>query len=98
FSSVREYAFDQRRKWPEAALWRNYLLNLRTFGAKAALARASYRYPRERLLNSLALLLWNGNVENEPELVTFLQKQLFTKAADWTGIVGAYKQIWSQYG
>ena len=66
--------------------------------AKAALAPVSWRYPRERLLNALALLLWNGEASNEPEIVRHLQRQLSTSAVDWPGFVAAYKQIWPQYG
>jgi len=98
FSSVRDYAFHRRAKCPEAARWRNYLLNLRIFGAKAALAPVSWRYPRERLLNALALLLWNGEASQAPEITRHLQKQLSTSAVDWPGFVATYKQIWPKYG
>ncbi len=81
FSSVRDYAFYPRPKCPGASWWRNYSLNLRTFGAKAALAPLSWRYPRERLFNALALLLWNGEASQEPEIVRHLQRQLSTRLA-----------------
>jgi hypothetical protein len=56
------------------------------------------RYPRERLLHALPLLLWNGEASREPEVTKRLQKQLRTEAADWAGLVAAYKQIWTSYG
>ena len=56
------------------------------------------RYPRERLFNSLPLLLWNGEVSREPEIQRHLQRQLRSTASDWTGLVAAYKEIWSGYG
>jgi len=98
FASVRDYAFNEREKCPGPSGWRNYLLNLKTFGPKAALDSMAARYPRERLLNSLPLLLWNGEVSKEPEVATHLRRQLVTQASDWQGLVAAYKQIWPSYG
>jgi rhamnosyltransferase len=97
FSSVREYSFHRRAKCADAARWRNYLLNLRTFGSKAALMPLSWRYPRERLLNAMALLLWDGEEPQEPEVVRHLQTQLSTNAVDWHGFLAAYKDLWPQY-
>ena len=98
FTSIHDYAFQRAARYPGRKSWRNYLLNLRTFGFKAAFAPLSWRYPRERLFNAMPLLLWNGEVSTEPEIVQFLQRQLVTRAADWTSLVSAYKQIWPRYG
>jgi hypothetical protein len=98
FESVRDYAFHRRAKCPGTSPWRNYLLSLRSFGAKAALVPLSLRYPRERLFNALSLLLWNGEIAKEPQTVRHLQRQLATNAADWPGFVTAYKKIWAHYG
>ncbi len=98
FNSVHDYAFHTSEKYPNAKTWRNYLLNLRTFGAKAAFKPLSWRDPRERLLNALSLLLWNGELAYPSRDVRHLQKQLATNAADWSGFVNVYKQIWPQYG
>ena len=98
FSSVRDYAFNDREKCLGPSGWRNYLLNLKTFGPGAAFDAKAARYPRERLFNSLPLLLWNGEVSKEPEVTTHLQRQLGTAASDWQGLVAAYKQIWPAYG
>jgi len=98
FTSIQDYAFQRSERYPSRGSWRNYLLNLRTFGFKAALASLSWRYPRERLFNALSLLLWNGEDSTQPEIVQHLQKQLVTRAADWIGFVSVYKQIWPRYG
>ena len=98
FSSVHEYAFHCGGRYVGRRSWRNYLLSLSTFGFKAAIAPLSWCYPRERLFNAMSLLLWNGEVSTEPRIVRHLQKQLVTRAADWTGFVSAYKQIWPRYG
>lgn len=96
FSTPREYALCPLQKWPANSRWRNCLLTLRSFGTSALLRRSAVRYPRERLFNALPLLLW----DNEPELDTlrYLQRQLHTVAANWAGLVGAYKKVWSSYG
>ena len=96
FSSPREYALSPLRKWPSPPAWRNWLLTLRVFGAKALFAHGALYYPRERLFNALPLLLWEAG--SEPQALGHLQQQLHTGAADWFGLVGAYKKVWSSYG
>lgn len=96
FSNARDYALSPLQKWPANPAWRNWLLTLKSFGASGLLRRGAVRYPRERLFNSLPLLLWDN--EPEPRALRFLQRQLHTAAADWAGLVGAYKNLWSSYG
>jgi hypothetical protein len=98
FSSVGEYALSAAQKCPTPSRWRNYLLNLRTFGPRAALDSMAMRYPRERLFNTLPVLLWNGLASKEPAIIRHLQKQLHTQSSEWTGWVDAYKRIWPSYG
>jgi hypothetical protein len=98
FSSINDYAFCDANKCPETQAARNYLLTARTFGPGATLRPLAGRYPRERLFNSLPLLLWNGEVSGEPEIQRHLQKQLQSNASDWDGFVAAYKEIWPRYG
>src|SRR5262249_27335 len=76
FASPQAYALNPVEKCAQRPEWRNYLLNLRTFGPKAALSPLALRYPRERLLNALPLLLWNGEISREPAIRAYLQKQL----------------------
>ena len=78
--------------------WRNCLLNLRTFGFKVIKDALAWRYPRERLLNALPLLLWESDAPAEPTLQRLIQKQLQTRASDWVGCVAAYNNIWPTYG
>jgi hypothetical protein len=97
FPTISHYWADARRKCPETSRWRNYLLNLRTFGRGSLLDPMAARYPRERLFNTLPLLLWNGT-RFEPAETKHLQQQLRTPAANWGGFVNAYKNIWTIYG
>jgi hypothetical protein len=57
-----------------------------------------WRYPRERLLNSLPLLLWNGEVTKDSQVLHGLQRELQTQSRDWSGFVKAYQKIWAGYG
>jgi hypothetical protein len=98
FLSARDYAFSRLEKCRGTNKWGNYLLNLRTFGPKILISRNLDRYPRERLFNTLPLLLWCEPVHNEPEVLRRLQEQLMTKASDFAGWLAAYKQLWPNYG
>ncbi len=98
FTSPREYASHGILKCPDSAGWRNYLLNLRTFGLPVLSNPMVGRYPRERLLNSLALLLWHQDGPDEFVTVRLLQKQLLTDASEWPEFVAAYKRFWPSYG
>jgi rhamnosyltransferase len=103
FPSARDYAFSRVRKCasspvrhqrPQTVL-RNFLLNLRSFGLGGAL-HGGARYPRERLLNALPLLLWEEPL-NDLRVKYFLQKELRTGASDWQGFVAAYKAVWPKF-
>jgi rhamnosyltransferase len=96
FESARDYALSNVEKCAGMPVWRNILLNAKTFGAGAVLSTAAGRYPRERLLNSLPLLLWDQPL-NDLRVKYFLQKELRTKASDWQGFVAAYKAVWPKF-
>jgi hypothetical protein len=98
FLSVSDYALSDMDKCRGTSAWRNYFLNLRTFGLKATLESMSCRYPRGRLFNALALLLWNAEQTSQPRFLRRLQKELQTDASDWADLVGVFKQIWPAYG
>jgi hypothetical protein len=98
FTSARDYALASLDKCSETARWRNYLLNLKTFGFGAALAPQSLRYPRERLFNALALLLWDDQSLDDSVLKKQLQNQLRTNSSSWKDFIAAYKAIWQNFG
>jgi hypothetical protein len=98
FSSARDYAMSAVEKCPETSSWRNYLLNARAFGPASLVCKLACRYPSERLLNALTLLLWSGDGSDEPGITRHLQKQLQTRASDWPGFVRAYERAWLKYG
>jgi hypothetical protein len=98
FFTPRDYSLYGPSKCPESPAWRNFLLNLKTFGLKAMNDTLAWRYPRERLFNALTLLLWEPETPAEPMIQSLLQKQLHTAASDWAGWVAAYKNLWPGYG
>jgi len=98
FLSASDYALNDIDKCPEVSAWRNYLLSFRTFGPGALLNPISFRYPRGRLFNALALLLWNAETVLPPRIVRRLQRELQTDASDWATLVSAFKRIWPRYG
>jgi hypothetical protein len=97
YTTARQYALSPLPKCPETAAWRNYLLNLKTFGICAAFEPQSARYPRERLFNTFPVLLWDDPSGDET-LGRHVRRQLHTKSKDWAGMVAAYKRIWPSYG
>jgi hypothetical protein len=93
FATHRDYAFSSREKHPDRRRLRNVLINLRAFGPRQARAR----YPRERLLDALALLLWTPNSVSDPDVRRKLQCDLVTEATTFTGSVEAYRKIWNRF-
>jgi hypothetical protein len=98
FVTLRDYSLSSQLKCAESQWWHNLLSTIRTFGFGAAFKHTSPRYPRERLFNTLPLLLSPSEVATEPAMRRHLQRQLHTHADDWLGLVSAYKQVWGVYG
>ena len=94
FSNISEYSFDASDKCPETDSRRNRLINARRFGTREML---NSRYPRERLLNSLPLLLWETDALAQPEKLSFIQKQLRTDETEFSHFVRAYESIWKVF-
>ena len=91
FESMEHYGTSSAEKCPETNPLKNRLVNARNFGL-AGIRDSSY--PRRRLLNSLALLLWNPQSVSNPALLSRIQLQLATRARDFSGLVTAYEKIW----
>ena len=97
FRSVQEYALNGDNKCPETSALKNCLLNLRTFRARMVFHPALGRYPRERLLRALPLLLWHADEVREPALRDHLREQLVTGATEWAELLAAYTRLWQRY-
>lgn len=94
FPNVSAYSFHEADKCPETDSRRNCLINARRFGTREML---NARYPRERLLNTLPLLLWEPGALNRKEPLTFIQNQLRTPEAEYSQLVRAYEALWKLY-
>jgi hypothetical protein len=96
FGTIREYTLDRVEKCVGTSAFRNLLLNLNAFGPESLFDRMATYYPRERLLNSLPLLLWEEPL-NDVRVKYHLRNQLRTAAEDWKSFVSAYKSIWANF-
>ncbi len=97
FARPRDYSMSPINKCPETYGLRNRLVNLKAFGPATALQVGGDRYPRERLLNALSLLLWEGDTLTDASLLHHVQRHLNSGARDLTGLVSAYSQIWHRF-
>jgi len=95
FTDARLYAFAPASKCPESIAWRNALLNFRTFGAGACFGSQGRRYPRERLMRALALMLWTDLPAADSQ---HLKDLLRAQSAEWPDLIQAYQKIWQYYG
>ena len=92
FVSARDYGLSSLNKCPETNRWRNLLVNAKAFGPAALWKTKAWRYPRERLLNSLAILLWEGSVF-DVKLTRRLQGELLVETTDRNSFVQAYQTL-----
>jgi hypothetical protein len=98
FRSLRDYARSGANKCPETTAAKNWLLTALALGPGAALSAGAFRYPRERLLDSLALLLGGGFADLSAGDLVFLQHRLHTGAGDLAGLVAAHETLWRRFG
>lgn len=94
FRSVRSYV-DHKIKCPEARGLRSALVNARALGVRSWRSQP-FRHPRERVLTALPLLLWRPHVEGTPDLVREVQRELHTRETTFTGLVSAFRDVWSR--
>jgi len=98
FKSFGEYASAKDDKCPETKAWRNLCINLRQFGLAAFDSRTAFRYPRERLLRTLPVLLWENRKAPDDRSHTVLREQLRgASRGKSTGWIDAYERIWRSY-
>lgn len=97
FSTAFEYASSPIPKCGGSPAWRNLALNAITFGPTAAFDFMAFRYPRERLLNALTLLLWGDDAPDAAGLQKCLQQQLRTHSSEGPRLAQAYKALWPRF-
>jgi hypothetical protein len=98
FASGSDYARSRLDKCPETSGIRNRLVNFRTFGFRMPMCAKGTHYPRERLLHSLPLLLWEfPATPANPDLRSRLSWELMARASDLPGWIAAYNRLWSRF-
>jgi hypothetical protein len=95
FQSARDYAMSSINKFPGTNPWRNQLVNVNAFGLLTFCSRRSFRYPRERVLNALALLLWES-WDSDLQLRRHLRHELRMRAED-RDVARAYRTLWARF-
>ncbi|MBI4658731.1 MAG: hypothetical protein HY735_07750 [Verrucomicrobia bacterium] len=96
FDGIRSYVLSGIDKCPETGRFRNRLVSAKLFGPQILFHPKSARYPRERLLNSLPLLLWEPAALGDSVLLSLIQTELGTRGTAYGELVRAYQTLWSR--
>jgi hypothetical protein len=76
---------------------RNWLVTGRHLGWREGFRPAAFRYPRERLLRALPVLLWQPALLANSRVRHRLQQDLRTTATDEPGLIAAYTRLWEVF-
>lgn len=96
FDSPHRYATSPCNKCPELTGPRNLLVNAKVLGLRALSNGHATRHPRERILHSLALLLWQPDALTAPTLLRRLQTELQTNATTFPDFMHVYRTHWTK--
>ena len=94
FPSARAYAEDACDKCPGTSRILNLALNLRVDGLR--MRPRPWRHPRERILQSLALLLWEPMAAAEPELRARIRSELGSRGGNPADCITPFRALWSR--
>jgi hypothetical protein len=97
FRTPGGYALHPPAKYPGTFPWRNWLVTARHLGWRELFSPAAFRYPRERLLRALPVLLWQPALVGNSRVRARLQKDLRTTATDEPGLIAAYTRLWEVF-
>ncbi len=95
YESPSKFSTATRSKCPETRRLKNLLVRMRAFGLSAGLRAGRFRYPREALINTLPILLWEQ--ASFPESRAFIGKQLSEDPGTWSEALAAYTKLWEQF-
>ncbi|HKW29507.1 MAG TPA: hypothetical protein VJT54_09235 [Verrucomicrobiae bacterium] len=96
FASAQDYASSPVNKCPDSHRWRNYLLNAGVFGPAIFLCANCHRHPRERIFNTLAMLLWEIRPKDS-DLRRQLRPADLLSGDDTKKWVAVYQSLWSHF-
>jgi hypothetical protein len=94
FRTPGGYALHAPAKCPGTSPLRNWLVTARHLGWRELVSPAAFRYPRERLLRALPVLLWQPTLLANSRVRARLQHDLRTTATDEAGLLAAYTRLW----
>lgn len=97
FGSVRAYALSPLNKCPETHGLRNRLVNAKAFGPRAGFAPSGRGHPRERLLSTLPILLWEPALLNDDEVRAFVASRLLSPGSSLPDAIRAYERLWLRF-
>jgi len=97
FASAREYALSSVNKCEETHPLRNLAINAAVFRGRAFSGPGLFRYPRERLLEALTLLLWDPQLAGDPAGLRQVQRRVGARSAAYPELVAAYTNIWRRF-
>jgi hypothetical protein len=72
----------------------NFLLNLRADGFRPRAKPSPWRHPRQRIFNSLSLLLWEPGAADEPVQRERIRNELNARGSSLSEWVAAYQALW----
>jgi hypothetical protein len=94
FPTPGDYAGHPATKCPGQPALRNWLVTIRHLGWAQAGRRSALRYPRERLLRALPVLLWQPTLLANPRESRRLQRDLGAAAETRASLLAAYTRMW----
>lgn len=97
FRTPGGYALHAPSKCPDTSPLRNWLVTARHLGLRELASPGAVRYPRERLLRALPVLLWQPVLLGNSRVRARLQRDLRTTAADQAGLAAAYTRLWEVF-
>jgi hypothetical protein len=95
FESARDYGLSPINKFPGSNPWRNVISNARAFGLAFAFWHGCRRYALEKILNALALLLWEDS-ETLSSFESQFRPMRLSANGDSLKQVEIYKSFWSR--
>ncbi|HWD20895.1 MAG TPA: hypothetical protein VHB20_16635 [Verrucomicrobiae bacterium] len=97
FHDVWDYAQSSVNKCAETHPLRNLVINAAVFRGSALGASKLFRYPRERLLEALSVLLWDPSLARDPQRLRLVQRRVRSNATDFSALVEAYASVWRRF-
>lgn len=97
FDTPLQYASVATSLCPESNPLKNFLVRVATFGPSVAFNSDRFRYPREGLLRTLPLLLWESENTFNKHLAPAAQRWLRAPIPSRRAALEAYEKLWCRF-